>query len=241
MDRYHLPDLPAEGQPLVLDESESGHAVRVMRLREGDGLELVDGRGWVVEAVVAEAHPKRMRCSETSRRFIQAGPEAGVTLAVGLIKNADRLAFLLEKATEIGVGRILLFDADRSERSTLREDRCRAHLLAAMKQSKRAWLPEFGLCRSTEDAILATDGSKRVVAHELSDRRVVSVATHHPLSLFIGPEGGFSDREIDLFKMCGSGLVGLGEVRLRTETAALVMLTHAIHLRRSAGSIFSME
>jgi 16S rRNA (uracil1498-N3)-methyltransferase len=241
MDRYHLPDLPAEGQPLVLDESESGHAVRVMRLREGDGLELVDGRGWVVEAVVAEAHPKRMRCSETSRRFIQAGPEAGVTLAVGLIKNADRLAFLLEKATEIGVGRVLLFDADRSERSTVRQDRARAHLLAAMKQSKRAWLPELGLCASTDDAIRATVGSERVVAHELCDRRVISVAPHHPITLFIGPEGGFSDREIDQFKTCGSGLVSLGEVRLRTETAALVMLTHAIHLRRSAGSIFSME
>jgi len=240
MDRYFLQELPPEGQPLVLDEGESGHAVRVMRRRVGEALELVDGRGWVVEAVVAEAHPKRMRCAETSRSFIEAGPEAGITLAVGLIKNVDRLAFLLEKATEIGVGRILLFDADRSERSTLREDRCRAHLLAAMKQSKRAWLPEFGLCRSTEDAIKATIGTERVVAHEVSDRRVVRTTTGAPNSLFIGPEGGFSDREIELFERSGSGLVSLGEARLRTETAALVVLTHANQWRRSAGSIFSM-
>ena len=154
--------------------------------------------------------------------------------------TSHRLAFLLEKATEIGVGRILLFDADRSERSTLREDRCRAHLLAAMKQSKRAWLPEFGLCRSTEDAIKATIGTERVVAHEVSDRRVVRTTTGAPNSLFIGPEGGFSDREIELFERSGSGLVSLGEARLRTETAALVVLTHANQWRRSAGSIFSM-
>lgn len=225
MDRYFLAELPPVGQPLVLDEGESGHAVRVMRLREGERLELVDGRGWIVEAVVAEAHPKRLRCAETSRRFVEAGPEAGVTLAVGLIKTADRLEFLLEKATEIGVGRILLFGADRSERSTVREDRCRAHILAAMKQSRRAWLPGFALLTSTDAAIAATSGLTKSVAHEKTDVSAAYMPKEGPQALFIGPEGGFSEREIGLFSASGATLVSLGEARLRAETAALVMLT----------------
>lgn len=229
MDRYYLPVLPPPGTPLVLDVGESGHAVRVMRLREGESLELVDGRGWVVEAVVAEAHPKHMRCAEISRRYWEPGPEARITLAVGLIKTADRLEFLLEKATEIGVGRILFFDADRSERSTVREDRCRAHILAAMKQSKRTWLPDFRLLKSTEAAIGATEGLTRFIAHEKVDISAAFSPMDGPQALFIGPEGGFSEHEIGLFEASGATFVSLGEARLRAETAAVVMLVHAIH------------
>lgn len=227
MDRFFIPELPPSGHPIRLDEGESGHIVRVRRMREGEGVELSDGNGWVVEAVIAEAHPKRTRLTEVSRRFEEPGPEAGVTLAVGLIKTADRLEFLLEKATEIGVGRILLFEADRSERSTVREDRCRGHILAAMKQSKRAWLPAFGLLKGTEAVIGATDGLKRIVAHEKTRTDAEFGPGSGPCALFIGPEGGFSDREVGLFTAAGAAFVSLGQARLRAETAALVMLARS--------------
>lgn len=228
MDRFFLYPMPAAGRELVLDRLESNHAIRVMRLRVGDQVELFDGAGQRVVARILSADPVNTRLEELSREMVAPGPEGGITLCVGLIRKPDRLEFLLEKATEIGVGKILLFRADNSEAHRAREDRCRAHILAAVKQSKRTWMPEFRVLPDLKAALLASEGISRVAAHESADHEAVYQPVIGPSALFVGPEGGFSGRELELFRASGTALVSLGRARLRTETAALVMLSRAV-------------
>lgn len=227
MNRF-LIDTPApEATQITLDEGESHHAVRVMRMGLGDRLEAFDGRGLRILAQITDPNPKRVRCEILDRQQMPPEPGSSLILGIGLIKKAERLEFALEKATEIGVGAIWLFSADHSETSRIRQDRLQAHLVAAAKQSKRCHVPELRLFSSL-DALLKESASRPVImAHEKTSDSVATRPIPQNAVLLVGPEGGFSDREVALAVACGAVPYSLGAFRLRTETAALTLLLSA--------------
>ena len=139
---FFAPDLTPATPTYTLPEDESKHAVRVLRLSEGDAVVLVNGRGGVFGAEVADANPKR--CQLRVVRAEQVPPRSfRVHLAVAPTKNLDRMEWLVEKATEIGVDTITFLRCARSERRDLKLERLEKIAVSALKQSGQAWLPQL--------------------------------------------------------------------------------------------------
>lgn len=225
METYYVPDL-AQGAD-ALPEEEARHCLQVLRHRDGDRLRLVDGRGTVALAELAGADRKRAPFRVLEREHAPPDPRTRLHLAIAPPKNASRFEWLLEKATEIGVSRITPLVTRRSERRKGNLERWRRVLVAAMKQSERAWLPE--LAEPTPLAGVLADAPEhgRFIAHcgegprELLWRRLMPDLD---TVLLIGPEGDFDPAEIAEALEANFLPVSLGHARLRTETAGLVAL-----------------
>ena len=216
----------------TLDAEESRHAVRVLRLREGDELNVTDGRGNLYCCQIVEANDKA--CVVEASVLLSAFhfPLSTLHLAVAPTKNPSRMEWLVEKAVEIGVGEITLLNCDHSERSFLKTDRLEKLAISAMKQSLHTVLPEIHPAVSLRD-LLSTFrfplSTQKFIAHCEADKPRTPLATAlqpgKDAVVLIGPEGDFSEEEIALALECGFQPVSLGPSRLRTETAALYAVT----------------
>lgn len=225
MHLFYVPELPDE--TVSLTEEESKHAVRVLRLSAGDRVQLTDGRGTFCEAEVADDHPKRCTLRITARHMEQRPRNYHLHLAVAPTKNIDRMEWLVEKATEIGLDEFTLLDCEHSERGTAKTERLEKIAVAAMKQSQQAWLPQIGEMTDLPFFIASQEnfaGQKFIAhCHNTPKQPLKSVYTSgSDVLLLIGPEGDFSHEEVKLAEQHGFVAVSLGETRLRTETAALV-------------------
>jgi 16S rRNA (uracil1498-N3)-methyltransferase len=226
---FYVP--PSSGRDLVALPAEEGrHADRVLRLREGAPVFLVDGQGTRSTAVL----------EEVSRRLVTARIESSileppalarrVTVGAALLKNASRYETMLEKAAELGAQEIVPLLTSRSERSKFREDRARTILISAMKQSGSAYLTAIGPPVSFEDFLArARPESLNLVCHEGASpeqailARLRGATASHAL-IGVGPEGGFSDHEIASANAAGFLTTSLGRARLRAETASIIAL-----------------
>lgn len=216
----------------TLDAEESRHAVRVLRLREGNELNVTDGRGNLYRCQIVEANDKA--CVVEASELLSAFhfPLSTLHLAVAPTKNPSRMEWLVEKAVEIGVGEITLLNCDHSERSFLKTDRLEKLAVSAMKQSLHTVLPEIHPAVSLRD-LLSTFRfplfTQKFIAHCEADKPRTPLASALKPSqnavVLIGPEGDFSEEEIALALDCGFQPVSLGPSRLRTETAALYAVT----------------
>ena len=227
-----IPSAIAVGQTWMLDEEESAHAVRVLRYTAGDMIHIADGRGTMYEACITNPHPKH--CEVEIRRIApQAKHHPGnVHIAVAPTKNIERMEWLAEKCTEIGVDTITPLLCHYSERKVIRTDRLQKIVLSAAKQSLSAYLPRLNELTAVNDCILGADEQRRFIAHSSpwTDKRDLrdelrNTPAGTPTIVLIGPEGGFSDDEVRLAMEHGFVPVSLGEARLRTETAAIVACT----------------
>lgn len=218
-----------EGGICTLDADESAHCVKVLRHREGDGICVIDGEGTFYDCVLLDASLKG-----ASAKVVRVQPCWGahgydLTMAVCPTKNIDRYEWFAEKATEIGVDRIVPTIGDHSERKVLKTDRLRKILLSATKQSLKGAVPaieepvsvrDFVLSRKDSDALKliaycfeGDDAPRRAITELLDGKKEIVV--------LIGPEGDFSREEARLAVECGFVPVHLGGSRLRTETAAV--------------------
>ena len=229
------PDLHP-GQPsYTLSEEESKHAVRVLRLPPGAPVTLVDGRGTLYAATVAEANPKRCALHITGQEVI--APRATYThVAVAPTKNLDRMEWLVEKAVEVGIERLSFLRCARSERRELKLERLEKIAVSALKQSGQAWLPQLDELIDFDKFIPTIDPATTFIAHlEEGERtalaQVIAKAPH--CCVLIGPEGDFSPAEIALALGRGIRPVTLGTSRLRTETAALAAVFTAQVVRQA--------
>ena len=216
----------------TLDAEESRHAVRVLRLREGDELNVTDGRGNLYCCQIVEANDKA--CVVEASELLSAFhfPLSTLHLAVAPTKNPSRMEWLVEKSVEIGVGEITLLNCDHSERSFLKTDRLEKLAVSAMKQSLHTLLPEIHPAVSLRDLLSTLRfplSTQKFIAHCEADKPRTPLATAlkpgHDAVVLIGPEGDFSEEEIALALECGFQPVSLGPSRLRTETAALYAVT----------------
>ena len=215
----------------TLDAEESRHAVRVLRLREGDELNVTDGKGNLYTCQIVEASDKACSIQSISPLISHLSPFT-FHLAVAPTQNPSRMEWLVEKAVEIGVGEFTLLDCDHSERSFLKTDRLEKLAISAMKQSLHTVLPEIHPAVSLRDLLSTTHyplPTQKFIAHCEADKQRTPLATALQPGLdtvvLIGPEGDFSEEEIALALECGFQPVSLGPSRLRTETAALYAVT----------------
>ncbi|WP_375418808.1 RsmE family RNA methyltransferase [uncultured Hymenobacter sp.] len=233
MTTFFAPDLTPAATAYPLPEDESKHAVRVLRLREADAVELLDGRGHRYQAHLLDANPKR--CQLQVIGHVLVPPRPYVThVAVAPTKNLDRMEWLVEKAVEVGIERLSFLRCARSERRELKLERLEKIAISALKQSGQAWLPQLDEMTDFAAFLPLLVPATTFIAHlEAGERTALAqVAGAGPgCCVLIGPEGDFTPAEIEMALARGIRPVTLGTSRLRTETAALAAVFTA-HLAR---------
>jgi 16S rRNA (uracil1498-N3)-methyltransferase len=218
-----------QGDTFVLEEQESKHAIRVLRLLKGDQVILVDGRGNWYEAVIVDDHPKRCMLQIIKHTPDYKPLNYALHMAVAPTKNLDRFEWFLEKATEMGISEITPLICARSERRQVKMDRLDRILISAMKQSLKAFKPILHEPRSMEDFIKMDHQGTLGIAHCYpSERRgIQEMELSGKYTMMVGPEGDFTDEEVAAALKAAYIPFHLGDSRLRTETAA-VYITAAI-------------
>lgn len=228
---FYAPEIE---QTHFLPEEESQHAVKVLRLKEGDPVELVDGRGNYYKAEISFAHQKKCEVRILEKIEGYHLLPCHIHIAIAPTKNMDRLEWFAEKVTEIGVGEITPLLCDHSERKIVKIDRLEKILVSAMKQSKKATLPLMNeMCpfKKFVSQFAGFSGLKYIAHCYEQDKRSLAI-DYAPMSdvvVLIGPEGDFSEDEVRFAMDNGFVPVSLGESRLRTETAG-VAACHTIHV-----------
>jgi 16S rRNA (uracil1498-N3)-methyltransferase len=214
-----------ESSMLLLNEEESSHATRVLRLRAGDVVLLLDGKGSRAEATLVEPHAKRCVLELKGDIHYEVSAAAGLHIAMAPTKNIDRFEWFLEKATEIGIKKITPLLTANSERKVVNQERLQKIVLSAMKQSQRLYLPELEEMKTFKKFVeKETGNSIRFIAHcEEREKKFFAneVQKIEDSILLIGPEGDFNPTEIDMALQAGFIPVSLGNARLRTETAGV--------------------
>lgn len=229
--RFHVRPEDAGDGRLVLRAEEAHHARRVLRLAEGAAVVCFDGRGTVWRGEISGYEGERAIVAPIESTY-EAPPALRVTLAQGVVKG-DRMDLVVQKATELGAARIVPLQTDHSEvrlsgdRAARRADRWRRITVEAAKQCERAWLPELAEPATVDDALEAHDGvAVAFVERDGMPARAGLAALDTPgaITVFVGPEGGWSDRERSRFAALAVPRLSLGRSILRAETAAIAAL-----------------
>ncbi len=226
MIQFYAPDIASNP---TLPEADSQHCVRVLRMHEGDSVQVVDGLGRRYHCTIAVAHNKRtLLAVERVEEQPRVWP-ADIAVAVAPTKHIDRMEWLVEKLVEIGVDRITPLRCARSERKEINAERLRKIAVSAMKQSLKALLPRVDDMTPISQYLAepSAAGEQRFVGYcdeSVVERRLLARAytPGAPVRILIGPEGDFSPAEISEALAAGYTAVTMGDNRLRTETAALV-------------------
>lgn len=227
--------MPDAASATELPSDEASHAVRVLRMKPGDEMVLMDGVGTFFKAEVAVASPHHCvyRVLEEMPQLPQWHGRYHIAMAP--TKLMDRTEWMLEKVTEIGVDEVSLLNCDNSERRVAKPARLEKILVSAMKQSRKAWKPVLNDMAAFRKFVSEPRGGMKFIAHcyeeiprtylydELCGRDVSEAVT-----VLIGPEGDFTPDEVRMAVDAGYVSVHLGQSRLRTETAAMVavMMVH---------------
>lgn len=233
MDYFYCPPENITPTSLVIDGDEFSHLVHVMRGKEGDEIRVVDGKGTAYDVRLGEIKKRMVQATIHHTYQLHHEPGIDVTIAVGLLKNPSKFDFLVEKATELGVRTIIPLVTERTISRHAKSDRWQKLALAAMKQCGRAYLPQVRGTTTLEELLSDSSGTMlKFVAHEKASgaqsARLPVFPPGSAVTFLVGPEGGFSDREIGLAQQAGYLLLYLGERRMRTETAATALATLAL-------------
>jgi 16S rRNA (uracil1498-N3)-methyltransferase len=216
-----------------LDQEESAHCVRVLRHRAGDEISVIDGEGTLYRCrlCLADAKGAEAQIIDATQNF--GAHPYHLTMAVCPTKNIDRYEWFAEKATEIGIDALVPVIGEHSERKIIKPERLQRILLSAAKQSLKGRVPELGGAVSVMEFIRsAPQQALRLIAYcdeslDRESRRSIedelSSCGNPEICILIGPEGDFSPAEVETALSLGWKPVTLGESRLRTETAAVVV------------------
>lgn len=230
--RYFYVPNATEHNELPTDEAI--HAIRVLRLKIGDDIFLIDGKGNFYEAVVTLANSKHC-LYEITQTLVQNKTWNGhIHLAIAPTKDISRIEWLVEKATEIGFDEISFLNCQFSERKNLRIDRIERIVISAMKQSRKAWKPIVNNMLSFEDFIQKEVIGQKFICHcyneiEKTDffSNINNSGLFEDITVLIGPEGDFSINEVHQALQQQYKSTTLGNSRLRTETAGLAAVLMA--------------
>lgn len=206
------------------DKEESKHIIKVLRKKDTDILFVTNGLGILLKTEITLASDNK--CTVKILSFEKAEPSKfQLHLAVAPTKMNDRFEWFLEKATEIGIHEITPIICDRSERKVVNKDRFEKIILTAMKQSNVLFLPKLNEVKTFKEFIKNENKGLQLIAHcEETDKKSLKsvLKPNENVTLLIGPEGDFSEKEIALALEKNYVPVSLGNTRLRTETAAIV-------------------
>lgn len=236
MESFFVPPEHIAATEIKIQGEEFHHLSRVLRKREGDSLLVVNGSGIAYECRIEQLTPDTAVCSIQNSYQNYNEPEVDVTLMMPILKNHNRVEWIVEKGTELGVRRFVPVQTERTIPHRIRYDRLRKIALASMKQCKRSYLPEIMETHSLDNILATVDAAfdKVFVGHEEapatgSMRNVYGQLPGQRVLLLAGPEGGFTNEEINKCERNGGQVVSLGVRRYRAETAALMMSVYVIH------------
>ncbi|MBF4493137.1 16S rRNA (uracil(1498)-N(3))-methyltransferase [Flavobacterium sp. MR2016-29] len=224
MQLFYNPDIDETTETFSFDKEESRHIIKVLRKKDSDILHVTNGLGLLFETEITLASDNKCIVEVLS---ITKSPEPKfrLHLAVAPTKMNDRFEWFLEKATEIGIQEITPIFCDRSERKVINLERFEKIILAAMKQSNETFLPKLNEAISFKEFVKQRNEGLQLIAHcEETDKKSLKevLKPNENVTLLIGPEGDFSEKEIALALENNFKPVTLGNTRLRTETAAVV-------------------
>ncbi|MBP6550285.1 MAG: 16S rRNA (uracil(1498)-N(3))-methyltransferase [Flavobacterium sp.] len=224
MQLFYNPNINETTESFSFDKEESKHIVKVLRKKDADILFVTNGLGLLFKTEITLASDNKctvqilaVEKAETSKFRLH--------LAVAPTKMNDRYEWFLEKATEIGIHEITPIICDRSERKVINKERFEKILLTAMKQSNVLFLPKLNEAITFKEFVKRKNSGMQFIAHcEQTDKKTLKslIKPGENVTLLIGPEGDFSEKEIALAVENNFIPVSLGNTRLRTETAAIV-------------------
>lgn len=251
MNLFFCPHAVAENTSVIFSPEESTHAVRVLRMKQGDDIQFVDGRGNFYSGKISEADPPAVnkekgwragskKCAVKITNVISGFGKRNFHLhiAIAPAKNSTRFEWFLEKVTEIGIDEITPVHCRYSERTSVKTERLNKILISSMKQSVKAYLPKLNEMQEFKIFLDATKkfNGQKFIAHLLQLGKETFIQLLSDATVFqkgkdaliaIGPEGGFSDEEVELAVKNNFTVVSLGHSRLRNETAGIVACTIA--------------
>lgn len=233
---FYTPDLSPltdsdESVRGFLSEEESQHCVRVLRYTAGDELLLTNGKGYTFRATVTNPHPRHCEFEVLACEKQRKSHGFDLHIAIAPTKNIERMEWMVEKCTEIGVDEITPLLCRFSERKQIRTDRLEKIILSAAKQSLTPYLPKLNPITPVEKVIAEAKEQTRFIAHCYeTDRRELkdNIVRGASCLVLIGPEGDFSQQEVEYAVRMGFMPVSLGNSRLRTETAGVVACHTAV-------------
>jgi len=242
MQLFYTPDIDPSNPQYSLNEEESKHCTKVLRLENGSEVQLIDGKGGLYTARIKEAHPKRTLLQIISAITAFNKRNHYLHLAVAPTKNIERMEWFLEKATEIGIDEISLIICQRSERKEVKVERLNKIITSAIKQSIKAYHPVLNEPVSFAQLLAMPFEGQKFIAH--CEKRAKTTLESELIKqgkylILIGPEGDFTANEINDALKNGFKAITLGESRLRTETAALAACFEVNFLNRQLSSSLS--
>jgi 16S rRNA (uracil1498-N3)-methyltransferase len=236
---FYKEDITTAQTMVTLDEATSKHIVQVLRMQNGEPLQLTDGKGNLFTCKISDNN--RKHCSVIIEQTTNCQPPINnVSIAISLLKNTARFEWFLEKAIEIGVTEIIPLVCDRTEKITFKFERLNSIVISAMLQSQQTWLPllhqpqqlknltskPFSNC--TKFIAHCEESEKINLVDKLTEQKKMSAAKilssnvdSAQVLILIGPEGDFTKIEIEAALKNGFTPVSLGNTRLRTETAGV--------------------
>jgi 16S rRNA (uracil1498-N3)-methyltransferase len=209
----------------TFSREESGHCIRVLRMRRGDTLHFTDGAGNLYEGIIAEDDSHNMKVSVTGVTKDAGKRQYRLHIAISPLKNDDRLEWFIEKAVELGIDEITPLICARTEKKRIRKERLAGLILSAMKQSLKTFLPRLNEPVQFTEFIDKEHTGRGLIAccdTELERNAITTAAGRgEDVLILIGPEGDFTDDEVKLASDAGFLPVHMGSSRLRTETAGV--------------------
>ena len=222
---FYVPDAASTNE---LPAEEAAHASRVLRLESGDEVFLIDGTGCFFKAQLTLVTKGRCLYDIVERLPQEKTWNGRIAVAMAPTKVIDRVEWTLEKATEIGVDEFSLLNCAFSERRNVKLGRLDKIVVAAVKQSRKAWKPLLNDLQPFENFVKQPRKGAKYIAHcyaEIDKKdlygELLQLNGDEEVTILIGPEGDFSIDEVHLAMSKGYVPVSLGQSRLRTETAAL--------------------
>jgi 16S rRNA (uracil1498-N3)-methyltransferase len=210
----------------ILDEQESVHVVKVLRLKEGDAITVTNGNGIIVSAQITKADHRKCGYKIMEEHQLQKRSDAAIHIAIAPTKNMERMEWLVEKCTEFGVDVFSFILTEHSERKNLTVSKLEKTSFAAIKQSGQPFLPHFSELISYQ-TFLEQDFSvydyKLIACLDEDPKPTIMQLVHANKSclVLIGPEGDFTPNEVKNAVDTGFVKISLGNSILRTETAAI--------------------
>ncbi|MDD2820405.1 MAG: 16S rRNA (uracil(1498)-N(3))-methyltransferase [Flavobacterium sp.] len=224
MQLFYNPNINETTEYFSFDKEESKHIIKVLRKKDTDILFVTNGLGFLFKTEITLASDSKCTVQIISFEKKEES-KFKLHLAVAPTKMNDRFEWFLEKATEIGIHEITPIICDRSERKVINAERFDKIILSAMKQSNELFLPKLNNAVTFKEFIKQQNKGLQLIAHcEETDKKTLKsvLKPNENVTLLIGPEGDFSEKEIALALENNYIPVSLGNTRLRTETAAVV-------------------
>lgn len=227
MEYYYTDKKNIYEKELSISGEEAHHLKNVLRKNKGSEIWVTNGEKFLYKTQISSVGKEEIKCDIINTYYNVNEPSKKIDLYLALLKNPSRFEFAIEKSVEIGVNELTpLITEHVINKEMNKTERWQSIALSAMKQSQRCYLPKINQPVNFIEALKIPGENIKLIAHEKTDddNKFISV-TGNEIALFIGPEGGFSDEEIDKARINDFKLLNLGKRKLRSETAALVSLS----------------